>query len=114
MSGAIPLHHPDHTLDVDVEHAADCLDVDLFDGATKGIARIVDQDVEPPVPLEHGPNRRLDRRLVGDVERERHRHAAAIELSRPAGRRDRPVARSGERRRRRQADSCTATTHRRT
>ena len=67
------LRHPDEAEDVDVEDALVLGDGALLGGAGCADAGVVDQDVDPPEPLDHVPDRRADRLVAGDVEvEERH------------------------------------------
>src|SRR5438067_8511691 len=62
------LRHTDEAEEVDVEDALVLSDGTFFGGTGCTGTRIVDQDVEPPEPLDHAPHHRANRLVTGHVE----------------------------------------------
>ena len=83
---SLPAHHRgdavDHANDpeqVHVEHPRDLVDLDVLDRPPDRKARVVDEDVDPPVPVEDRPDGRIDRGLVGDIEGQHQGCPEAVE-----------------------------------
>ncbi len=62
------LRHPDEPEEVDIEDALVLGDGAFLGGPGCAGARVVDQHVEPPEPLDHAPDRGADRLVTGHVE----------------------------------------------
>src|SRR5205085_704974 len=62
------LRHADEAEEVDVEDALVLSDGTFLGGTRCTGTCIVDQDVEPPEPLDHAPDHRPDRLVTGHVE----------------------------------------------
>ena len=60
--------HQPGALDVELDHGAEALRGDRLGRAEELAAGVVDEDVEPPVALEHAVEEGADRVLVADVE----------------------------------------------
>ena len=71
------LGHPERAEEVGLDLRARLLLAHLLDRAEEAVARVVDHDVEPAEVLVCLLDGRVDRRLVGDVERER-KHVLAV------------------------------------
>jgi hypothetical protein len=82
------LGHAHHTEDVDVEHVLGLRDGDFLNGADCAHAGVVDQDVEPPEPLDHLPDRGRDRRIAGHVEIEESHAVERVDARGVAARAD--------------------------
>ena len=77
MCGSTALVMPDDPEEVDVEDALGLGDGAFLGGTRCTGSRIVDQDVEPPEPLDHAPDHCADRLVTGHIQVE-ERHPVAL------------------------------------
>ena len=69
--GEDELAHPDETEHVRLELAPHVLERHGLDGAGLAVAGVVDEHADRTLDVGHGLDRRLHRRFIGDVERQR-------------------------------------------